>query len=380
MMKKLIFQVSIFLIVSSAQADNGESPVSDPANIPSPLSGRSVPGNELSVPGATLQAVFTSKEKVGIAKIPGPSFAGVYTAFELKAPFDEENAESVFATFDGLGNATTVSVSLSRASLNERSPNLIASRIIGLCIRHMHGDTSGILDCDVYKVEDSAIAYMTRLRASNATTEEKSQAQSLCLDAGLNGDCEPKAFGEARKLMFQRERASVGREVTGGYVWNLRAEYGRSDFTYRDTIGLEKRKQSEEPFKLGFGIGWLYKNSLLGGGVQFVRKYQAGDSRELCRQSADSIVECFSGATEGPKLKERENVFLEWRFSASSRFATSPRVIYDTKGGDLAVQVPIYFVGDNNWGLSGGIRFSWDTEKHDVDGELFIGKSFQLVD
>lgn len=80
-----------------------------------------------------------------------------------------------------------------------------------------------------------------------------------------------------------------------------------------------------------------------------------------------------------PTAHDRELLFVELRYSFSSKFAASLQVTHGLEEDTTGLDVPFYFFGDER-GLRGGVRLGWRDDDGELTTGVFVGKAFKLFE
>jgi hypothetical protein len=173
------------------------------------------------------------------------------------------------------------------------------------------------------------------------------------------------------------------------FSWGLDAKVGYKDFDFFQSSNLSKEEVRKSPWSAGvFGAyapeqGMLsaLQKSLFLASFNIQEAYDDAKTKTLCpAQSASSPVECISGPIGIPTETRKRLLTLEARQYVSKGIAFSLSATRDFKNKVSGVQLPIYFVGDGNGGLTGGVRLDWSSDTHQTTVGIFIGQAFQLFD
>lgn len=338
-------------------------------------------GSPLDGFGAAVQAEFSQEEKTGVLKFGGRVSAtqGWFAGAELKAPFDKSSGSSEFADFDGLGQASTLKLALSRRSFfGDLSVDAQAKQRVCREFGKRLGAAAEVSNCDDATIRRLATEQFGKLPANGPTAGQR----ALCHDVVGESLCTAENYARVvveRYSVVRRQNVGVTGKVG---VVALSGEIGRSRFDYRESDTLEKSSVHKAPFKVSLAGGVGFGEHMLGGGVEFVRQHKASPESEFCqpRTAPAGSLDCASAPVGPPSETERHNVFVEWRArKRNRRAAMAPRISYDLKSDEYAVRLPVYLIGHGVGPLNGGVRLEWDSLQRDINGILFVGRDFSFA-
>lgn len=165
------------------------------------------------------------------------------------------------------------------------------------------------------------------------------------------------------------------------FLFGLDGSFSRTKFKYMDDAFAD---QSEDragksvtirggivaPASVSVFVSYKYTNAYKA----------AGAPANFCSPIPDSTTtRCREIVRGAPQPIERSIANIEFRRFFGPRIATSPSVQFDfLNGGNAEVSVPIYYLGDGT-GATGGVRFSYRTDKKELTAVVFVGATFGLI-
>jgi len=288
------------------------------------------------------------------------------TSIEIKGAFDKDKGETVFATLDGLQNATTITLGFDtfRFSFEETTKERVNDEKNLLCEKYMYESQNS--NCTAIKVEEEAKAYFT-----NKSMEVQ---QQLCRCSVPNAD----DFAKSTKEEFKKKIREIFGPTTTGFFVPIRLTAGNQSYSYHDEMTLQSKKTNKDVYAASIGFGWMKYNTFIGGGYEYQQAYESQPSKQLCIPVIDSpLIECVTGPIGAPAKVKRQNLFLETRYKAGQTFAIGLKVTRDTKASETSFELPIYIIGSNK-DINTGVILAWNSESKEVVSSLFFGSAFKF--
>jgi hypothetical protein len=205
----------------------------------------------------------------------------------------------------------------------------------------------------------------------------------------FDGLCSAHVDGGDRSCSLSALRQSLGEEsetyrafMKRNYPWifehALGLHIGQDTYDYITPqlgAGSERHTGRGASFSTSFispTRDWLFS---VGGKYQQV--YRSNDEVVLCPpDNGVDPVQCQSGSLGPPTRKTTRVLWGEVRGSFKD-FGYSLRASHDLASGETGVDLPIYFIRNNDGDLSGGLRLGW-TDKQDFGVGIFLSKPFKL--
>ncbi|KQZ06146.1 hypothetical protein ASD21_00440 [Caulobacter sp. Root1455] len=159
------------------------------------------------------------------------------------------------------------------------------------------------------------------------------------------------------------------------------AKVGHQSFDYLETTTLASRSEDKAVWSVsGFATYFPRKaRFLLSAGFEHQDAYEAADEATVC-PAGPAPVTCAAGAYGEPVHKRSDVVSLEARKIFSRGLGVTAKVNHDFSDDVWGVEVPVYFVRNpSGEALTGGVKFGWRSDKHDLLVSLFFGKAFSLL-
>ncbi len=181
------------------------------------------------------------------------------------------------------------------------------------------------------------------------------------------------------------ERAKEAAALFGGatgttWLWGVTANYGFQDSTYHEATTLAEIKQRNKPHAVGI-VGGLNpaEGAFLLLKLERKTSYKDDDAVIRCLASASVVLTCANGAMKAPQRSVGNIAEIEYRqLFSDGKYAASLIVSRDTSAGKTEVQVPIYFLGDGDAVVNGGVRLGWNSLDRKGVLSVFVGAPFKL--
>ncbi len=318
------------------------------------LSSAVSPSNGYEVSAQSGDSNVTLKISGSITPTPKPigsggdySGTGWTWSVTAQAPVGKQDSSTTIGTLDGLANSTTVELKLTRVAVS--------------------GLRFGGEDVTKYCTGTLLPKYLA--------ADPKNKKEDFVCDSGFVKKNLPGEYGRFRELGYAPS-SSI-------YIFGLNAKGGYQDFDYFQASDLSKQSVRKSPWSAGIFASYAPSSAdtLLTGSFKLLESYDDAMSKTLCPSTSPSTpVECVSGPIGVPTKKRKQPLTLEMRRYVSTGIAFSLSATRDFKNKVSGAQLPIYFVGNGDGGLTGGIRFDWASDTHKTSVGIFVGQAFQLFD
>ena len=174
----------------------------------------------------------------------------------------------------------------------------------------------------------------------------------------------------------------------------LAAKVGNKSFEYVLTEDLAPAKEKKNGYSAGLAFGFLFprttnRDSVLWFNVKSERTYAAAKAQvRICQPLAVTGSEsCQPAKAFGPPTSMASELYsLEYRHfigatAGGPRFAVSPIAFYRDLniGSQWGLDIPFYFLTDNEGGLTAGLRASYRQNTNDVTVSFFVGKALRIL-
>lgn len=310
-------------------------------------------GSDLSGSSAEVTAAQSgSTVSIKVGKVRSRA-QGLFTSWSMtaSAPVSGKDLTNL-ATLDGLANSFTLGLKYQQM----RAPGVLPTSDA-----HYHQVRKVICE------EELPAAYSS---ATGAAWNPGSGAHNC--DTATVQEYLPHRYLTYKSLFWDSSKWKL--------LWGLEGRVGLESFSFR-MPGEEAEEVSRTPSS---ARAWVSVNPprsslLVTVGGEYQRTYKAGKAITVCPapSAGETTVTCVTGAVTPPAALDKELLFIELRYSISSRFAASLQVTHDLNGATTGVDVPLYFFGDKS-SLRGGVRLGWRDDEEEIKAGLFVGKAFTL--
>ncbi len=357
---KIQFSLTGILLASSFVFSDIENLTS--SDLSSPFSG----------PSSILSLDIAKDKKTAELKFKAWSLGKKTTSsISVKAPFDKDSGESSFSNLDGLSNSATITFGFD-------------TKIIGNVETNTSATNNNRELCQKYMLTDkqSSCSYGTVKSAAEKFISENSRNDNIviCNAFGFNDvQCNKDEFPGLLAEQYAKQRSTIFAPLTSAHLIPVKFTFGRASYKYLDLDTLENEKDSLDGLSASVGYGYLTHKWFAGTNLEYQDSHKAGDTKSYCTSINDSssATQCEDIAFGDPTKKTRHNLSFEFRYRAmNEKFAIGIKVTRDVKNSEEAVEIPIYFLQPNKYGLSTGVKLGWDSEEKDVGATLFFGTSF----
>lgn len=165
--------------------------------------------------------------------------------------------------------------------------------------------------------------------------------------------------------------------------WSVALSGGYRDAKYFEPATLKEKKERTK--LVGVDVTYSYvpleATQLFAATLGAATGYKDGKSTTACLSvppAGSTLLDCVTGSIGAPKKQDSRTLDLEWRRKISERHAFSFLVSRDFKEKVTSVGLPLYIVGNDKDGLSGGIRLDWNSDDKKTTVGVFVGKAFSV--
>lgn len=290
---------------------------------------------------------------------PGDASELLY-GLTLSGPIGKSATRAELASFDGLGNAASLTFGLHWLSSNPVKQFEMTSK--------------------TWKTQNVGQLF------DNHVIDE------CAARLGTPGACDTDdllKLGKDQWLNFMREILGL----SGSWLVGLEATLGSEKFDFADPETLADQSQTEESFKGSLSGGYLPLGSrtyYVGGRYTYQETHSGKPATEICQPLGDGgALQCKSVALGAPVKKGESLATIELRRyfntasngSAATRvpWAINPRLTWNLDSEELGVALPFYFFTDTEGNLNGGLSVEWRTDTEEVVVHAFFGGLSDLL-
>lgn len=205
----------------------------------------------------------------------------------------------------------------------------------------------------------------------NLTAAEKQERDAKCGGFTPEGKCKNP---EALPLSLRNG------PQPGGWLYGASAKYGSQESTYYDPTSLAKSEVKNKPWSIGGFVGWMPKttSALLTAKIERRRTFKESESSIRCPTAGGAVVQCVEGAFAAPSDKLGTALTLEGRMLFRTNVGAALSIARDFGQKTTGVELPVYWLSDGSGGLTGGIKFNWESGQRKTAASVFVGAPFTL--
>ena len=347
------FALALFPLLASAQSsvDAPQGVVREvQGDLDAPRLNNSLARDAIKVEAGTANSQVSIKSSTKLADGKGVSRT---LSLIASAPLGKGATEGTLATRRGLNSGTMLTLALAQTTL--KGIRVPAEEVLNLCA----------------KGQKFLTAYLSVL----GNKEEN----FLCDTATIKDLLEQ---GKVTKEEYRAFRSAFFGPSAAVSSWAVSLSGGYNDANYFDAVTLVQAKKRNRVG--GLAVSYTYvpleATQLFSASLGLLSVYKDAKNSTACLPLAPGKTQltCASGAIGAPKRQTTQTLDLEWRRKLSERYAFSLQVSRDFKNKVTSVAVPIYLVGNDKDGLTGGISLGWASDDKDVTAGVFVGKAFSV--
>lgn len=214
-------------------------------------------------------------------------------------------------------------------------------------------------NCRALRVQDGARLFIQFLDPDELTGDDRlTSVQQAAYDA-LTGIAPPITLDSGPLLNF-----------------GLNGSISYDEFTYFDpATAMLQEDQERIGFQAGVSGSLIFPDDRfsLTASAAFQRNYEASSNRAVCPLEAEddeTFIDCPLRRFGEPSRDDSLLLRGEWRYRIGRSVAISPHVVFDALDDEVRLELPIYFIPDDDSNLTGGIRVGYDSEE---DDEVILG-------
>jgi hypothetical protein len=224
----------------------------------------------------------------------------------------------------------------------------------------------------------------------NLSDQDEASRRSLCDDlAKKTKDVKDVYCGAKYFDKYLPEKAADYRKLPvygpqpGGFLYGASGKLSQQNLTFYDPNTLAKQSDHDHPWSVGAFAGWIPKNydrGLLMLTVGRQRTFQNNDEAVRCPAGGTGTIQCTSGSFGSPKSAIGTVLKLEARSFLGEKLdkAISLAVSRDWGRQVTSVELPFFFIGTPETGITGGAKLNWNSGDRKTALSLFIGVPFGL--
>jgi len=227
---------------------------------------------------------------------------------------------------------------------------------------------------------DLALNYATTAKLDSG----KAWRELCALSGQQNNDCKLDVIDEQAVNGDSTELRSAYQKYTKeyfkwGHIYELKIGAARNQYDYLDPA-LSEQSTTKLGWTIGasMGLSTPKRNAMFAFGFDLERAYEEQDSNVYCPDSPSFPVQCVTGSLGTPNKDWNRLLWVEAR-SAAFDIPFSFRVTRELEDSITGIDMPIYFLHDEDGLFTGGLRLGW-TSENGFDAGIFVGKAFDVLE
>jgi hypothetical protein len=287
-----------------------------------------------------LDVLAGKDEKRAVISVGRTTGNGTLWSAKLSSPWDDEKSQGLPATLDGLSNGVKLEVSASR--LLFKPPRFDVSEGEAVC-------------ADV----------------------------QVALGESAASQCDERLYD---RVTDRQLRSRIAETYFGSrplYLWSIAAAVASDNFK---TLNLALEEDSTRKTMSAFGVDFgavlpSYLTSVVVG-YRLQNGYESDKATQatICQPVPDSTaLKCKQGFFGPPKSADKSVLSIDVRHQFGSALAMTFKASRDFEEDVTGLDLPIYILRSKEGAFSGGIRFGWRSDTHDVVGGIFVTTDFSLL-
>ena len=227
---------------------------------------------------------------------------------------------------------------------------------------------------------DLALNYATTAKLDSG----KAWRELCALSGQQNNDCKLDVIDEQAVNGGSTELRDAYQQYTKnyfkwGHIYELKIGAARNQYDYLDPA-LTEQSTTELGWTLGASMGFTTpkRRAMFAFGFDLERAYEEQDSNVYCPDSPSFPVQCVTGSLGAPDKDWNRLLWVEAR-SAAFDIPFSFRVTRELEDSVTGIDMPIYFLHDDDGLFTGGLRLGW-TSENGFDAGIFVGKAFDVLE
>jgi hypothetical protein len=220
----------------------------------------------------------------------------------------------------------------------------------------------------------------TRFKSAFLSTQADKSAKLVCDPGAMKELAEKRLISPSEYRDFRSAFFGPNAAV---HAWSVALSGGYQDAAYFDATSLAKTTQrnSGGGVAVNYSYAPLEATQLFAAAFGFQSRYKDAKSTTACLPAlatGSTLLTCANGSIGAPTRQTTQTLDLEWRRKVYERYAFSVQLSRDFKDKVTTIQVPVYLVGNDKDGLTGGVNLGWASDDKKLSVGVFVGKAFSL--
>lgn len=205
------------------------------------------------------------------------------------------------------------------------------------------------------------------------------ELQRMCREAVGKPECDDVDIPDAKRAEWDRH-FHYSRTAA---VFSATGRVSHKEFRWLDpAAAFSARDAQHTDYSIG-GMAGLFNPSIGFVAAHFDRQtfHRAAGATQLCRPlGTTGASTCSASILRGPAEGKTSLLHLELRkFLGNGNFAVNPVFTRDFENDVSSLEVPLYFLRDDQGGLTGGVSLGWRSDQDAFVASVFVGPSLPLI-
>lgn len=395
-MKRVAWLLATLIVThaGSARADNPRSYMVDPSASSTATTPTATQG---LVSSLTLDATKESKKvKARVAHASDH----LLLSLTFTGPISESATQASPASLDGLSDGASAEANATWILWDPQADITAQTRVCAdLAIDKYECDPDKLpaplhaeavaaqkLVCDKYHAEgctrealpnDAARSEFDRA-AEPACAKDLTALKADPIKASQRVDCSSAGLAH---FPTYRKRFDDATDYGQAYLASVKLEANNKNFEFADATTYAADEQNHTGLSASATLGAVLDDIVyLSVSYEFQRSWKAGDASDICSPlGMMGYSSCKSLALGAPTKRTSSLFHLELRRFFSKSVALGFRAHYDTDADVFSVEIPLYFLQNEDGGLAGGVTAGFRSDEDAPTLGVFVAEAFTLV-
>ena len=333
-----------------------------------------------SDPRDAISLSFGNNNETVTAKLAKQSGTKTW-GFSATSPYDENDPGAILGNLDGLADKNKLSFffAKSNVSIAVKSEHQGENSVEAISLAIDQKESI----CKSYWLSnpDKKVAAETQFREDFELDDSDTvPAADLCQLAYIEDD---------QDLAREFLTSFIDLEKTYSWQWGIEGSIAPDSYKFVEESNQDKSLSSSDT---DYSLELFYRRSLGAipyqtwtAGVRYEKTFDQSAEQNICQSfdSDGSTLSCSNKRIGAPEESEQTIVFLDY----GRRFLTEDnkekggirvKISRDLDNDISGIEVPIWFVRDQNDALMGGVQLDWNDKTDDVGISIFVATPFDL--
>jgi len=365
-----ILRSSVAILFISSLTGFAAAGTDEPTDNQPPVSKAGTVNSAVSAPGAQ---IFASNEGSAVAlkiaamrnSIPetsnDPNGVAKFDVWSLtaEAPIKKSEKQHVLVSTTGWGNATALTATYTQFRTGWTTVNAKEDKYCEA------------LFAKIFAVKLEAAQKIAKAKIKSLTPEEEKKIK----DAAYAENCSMSNFEQYLPESLEDYRTVKSGPAPGGFLWGGSIGRGYQDSTFYDEATLAKSEERFAPWSISLIGGWNPRgmdNLLFMMKAERKRDFDDADATIRCPPASTVSVQCVNGSF-GPPVGATSTAYTVEARQRYAKVGWALIVSRNVSKHSTAVELPVFFLGNEKGTLNGGVRLAWNTKDKKLGAGFFIG-------